>query len=220
MLSIRDQWTFEAGDVAEDFDRHVREQLPWYEIATRMVAHIARHYLPSNGTVIDVGASTGNIGRALSQTLEARNASLIAIEAAKEMAAKYNAPGQLIIESAESFKFSAKQPDVIICFLTLMFVPVAKRTWLLNEMKASLRPGGALIVFDKMVAGNGYLSTMLYRLTLIAKQEAGAAPGEIMAKDLSLAGIQRPLSERELQGFAPVFRFGDFAGFVFEKEAG
>jgi len=48
-----------------------------------------------------------------------------------------------------------------------------------------------LIVFDTMAAGSGYLSTML-------------------------AGIQRPMSEGDLVGFAPVFRFGDFADFVYE----
>ena len=215
-LKLRDDWTFRAADVASDFDRHVREQLPWYELATRMVAHIARHYLPPGGLILDVGAATGNIGRALADTIAARSARLIGIEASREMAARYDAPGEVIVADAVEVDYARYRPDVIIAFLTLMFVPVKDRRALLATMRQSLNSGGALIIFDKMAAGSGYLSTMLYRLTLIAKQEAGASAGEIMQKDLSLAGIQRPMTDSELQGFAPVFRFGDFAGFVFE----
>jgi len=215
-LRLRDDWTFRAADVASDFDRHVREQLPWYELATRMVAHIARHYLPPGGLILDVGAATGNIGRALADTIAARHARLIGIEASREMAARYDAPGEVVIADAVDVDFAHYRPDVIVCFLTLMFVPVKLRHVLISRMCQSLAKGGALIIFDKMAAGSGYLSTMLYRLTLIAKQEAGATAGEIMQKDLSLAGIQRPMTDSELTGFAPVFRFGDFAGFVYE----
>lgn len=215
-LRVRDEWTFKARDVADDFDRHVREQLPWYELATRMVAHIARHYLPQGGLMIDVGCSTGNIGRALQSTLAARDGRLVGVEASEEMAANYRGPGDVVVADVLDFDFEALGPDVIVCFLVLMFVPVKRRRALIERMRASLQKGGALIVFDKMAAGSGYLSTMLYRLTLIAKQEAGAGAAEIMAKDLSLAGVQRPMSEGELEGFAPVFRFGDFAGFVAE----
>ena len=37
---------------------------------------------------------------------------------------------------------------------------------------------------------------------------------EIIAKELSLAGVQRPLREEELAGFAQLFRFGDFGGWI------
>lgn len=215
-LKIRDQWTFNVRDVAGDFDRHVREQLPWYDLATRMVAHIARHYLPQGGLVIDVGCATGNIGRALETMLEARGGRLVSVDAAEEMSANYKGPGQVVVGDVCDFDFALYKPDVIVCFLTLMFVPVKKRAVLIERMRKSLQAGGALIIFDKMAAGSGYLSTMLYRLTLIAKREAGAEASDIMAKDLSLAGVQRPMSEDELAGFVPVFRFGDFGGYVAE----
>ena len=54
------------------FDGHVREQLPWYELASAAMGLIARQYIPKNGKVYDLGASTGNVGRVLAHTLEAR----------------------------------------------------------------------------------------------------------------------------------------------------
>ena len=58
-------------------------------------------------------------------------------------------------------------------------------------------------------------------MEVVASAGGGGAktPDEIIAKELSLAGVQRPLSEEELPGFTPVFRFGDFAGWLYEKAA-
>lgn len=218
-MVIKPEWTFRDRAVAQGFDAHVREQLPWYELATGAVAHIARCYLPDKGLIIDVGASTGNIGRALKPTIHARCADLVGIEASREMADLYDAPGDLRVVDAREFDFAAAAPDVIVCFLALMFVPVADRLALVERMAASLRPGGALIVFDKTMPRPGYLGTVLYRLTLAAKHEAGAPAEEVIAKELSISGVQRPMADHELASFVEVFRFGDFAGFVREAPA-
>lgn len=216
-LQVPREWTFRSRNVALQFDSHVREQLPWYELATGIVAQIARAYLPRGGVVIDVGASTGNIGRALAPLLEARRARVIPIDAAEEMKEVYDGPGDLLISDVAEFDFEATRPDLIVCFLSLMFVGVAERFRLINRMVASLRPGGAVIIFDKMVPTAGYIGTVAYRLTLAAKQEAGASPAEIVAKELSISGVQRPMRREEMEGFEEVFRFGDFAGFIRER---
>lgn len=216
-LGIPAEWTFRSRDVARRFDSHVREQLPWYELATGIVAHVARSYVPEKGFVIDVGCSTGNVGRALWRTLEARKANLLGIDSSPDMLDVYEGPGAFAVMDARDCDFAGKQPDLIVCFLALQFVPVKDRVWLIRKMKDSLRPGGALIVFDKMVPRPGYVGTVSYRLTLAAKNEAGASPAEIIAKELSILGVQRPLFDAELDGFVEFFRFGDFAGFVYEK---
>lgn len=218
-LSIPKNWTFRRGDVAANFDQHVRASLPWYDLATGAVAHIARHYIPEGGTVIDIGASNGNIGRALADTLAARGARLIAVDNAKEMLARYSGPGQPVISDARAFNYAAEKPDLIVSFLVLMFIPVAERAAVLDRMKAAVRPGGAVLVFDKMHTRAGHVGSVIYRLTLAAKYEAGATADDIIRKELSLAGIQRPMSESELAGFEPIFRFGDFGGYLYERPA-
>lgn len=91
-MDIPRNWTFENSEIATGFDRPVREQLPWYDLATGSIAHIARHYIPQDGLVYDIGAATGNIGGALQPTLTDRNAWLISIESSGEMAELYNGP--------------------------------------------------------------------------------------------------------------------------------
>lgn len=206
-------WTFQSDSVARNFDSHVREQLPWYDLATGLVAAVGRQFIPQGGLVYDVGASTGNVGRALAPILSQRGASLVALEPAPEMAALYDAPGELRPVGVEDEPFDGGA-DLIVCFLVLMFVPPARRVAVLAKLKGALRPGGALLVFDKALPAAGEVGALSLRLTLGAKYEAGASADEIIAKELSLAGVQRPLAPGELSGFHPIFRFGDFGGWL------
>lgn len=216
-FDIPSNWTFEDLGVAAGFERHVREQLPWYELATGAVAHVARHYIPSGGLVYDLGAATGNIGRALAPTLLARQADLIAVEPSPEMAAQYCGPQpeRLLVERAERIRFEPF--DVAVAFLTLMVVAPAERAALLTRLRAMMRPGGTLIVFDKCEAECGYPGTVLWRLALADKLASGVDPAEIVAKELSLSGVQRPLPRALLPANAiEFFRFGEFAGWLIE----
>lgn len=215
-LEIPGDWTFASPNVARFFDHHVRESLPWYDLATGIVAHIVRSYLPASGRVIDVGCSTGNIGRAIRTTLEARGGHLTGIDSSESMKDMYDAPGEFIAADAVAFNYQVGKPDVIVCFLSLMFVAPKSRGALIRQMKMAIPAGGALIVFDKMMPRPGYVGTVGYRLTLAAKHEAGASADEVIRKELSISGLQRPMDESELSGFCEVFRFGDFAGFVWE----
>ena len=87
-------WTFHG--FAGEFDGHVREQLPWYELASAAMGLIARQYIPKDGKVYDLGASTGNVGRVLAPTLEARCARLTALDECPDMVEAYNAPGRAL----------------------------------------------------------------------------------------------------------------------------
>jgi tRNA (cmo5U34)-methyltransferase len=215
-FDIPTNWTFEDKGVAAGFERHVREQLPWYELATGAVAHVARHYLPEDGVMYDLGASTGNISRALAETIAARHVTLHSIELSHEMAELYSGPQpeRLIIKDIRDVAY---QPyDLAVSFLTLMFVPVADRPTLIGTLRKSLRPGGAMVVFDKAEAQGGYAGTVLWRLALAGKVASGVSPEDIIAKELSLGGVQRPLSRDLLEPCIEFFKFGEFTGYLIE----
>lgn len=215
-MPIPADWTFRNVAVAQAFDDHVREQLPWYDLASGAVAHIARHYIPDHGVVYDVGASTGNIGRLLSDSLEARQARLLAVEPSEQMADVYNGPGTLI--RADALTVEYEPFDVAVLMLVVMFMPVSEREQYLRRLYQFLRPGGAMIVMDKVDATCGYLATVLRRLTLAGKVATGCNADEIIAKELSLAGLQRPIDPSILPGEPEMFfRFGEFAGWLIEK---
>jgi len=216
-MKIPRDWTFKTAHSARHFDRHVREQLPWYELTTGVIAHIARHYIPEGGMVYDIGASTGNVGKAIASTLKTRGAKLVALDNSPNMKPLYEGPGELTIADATTYDF---QPfDLAVCFLSLMFVHPAKRGHLLATLRKQTKPGGALVIFDKTVPESGYVATVLWRLTLAGKISNGADPSDVIAKELSLSGVQRPIEPKELPGAVEIFRFGDFAGWIIEQSA-
>lgn len=218
-LAIPETWTFERSDVADAFDQHVREQLPWYDLVTSAIAQIGRHYIPKGGLVYDIGASQGNVGRSLEGLMTERGARLVAIEPAHEMADLYTGPGLLVRSTAEEFDFEPF--DFAVAMLALMFVAPADVRALLEKLTTQIRPGGALVLVERTLPPDGYLSIVTSRLTLAAKAAMGAASADIVAKELSLSGVQRPLDVGMLHDFGAVewFRFGDFAGYVIESVA-
>jgi tRNA (cmo5U34)-methyltransferase len=213
---IPTNWTFRDDGIAAGFERHVRESLPWYDLATGAVAHVARHYLPERGLVYDLGASTGNIGRALAATLLARDARLIPVEMSPEMADRYAGPQAENLMRDDICGVAFESFDVAVMFLTLMFVPIVERRDLIKRLRDACNPGGAIIILDKCEAVQGYAATVLWRLALAGKVATGCAPEDIIAKELSLGGVQRPIARADLGVAVEFFRFGEFAGWLIE----
>ncbi len=216
-LEIPRNWTFRSKTVARNFDDHVREQLPWYDLATNAVAHFGRHYIPRGGRVYDIGASTGNVGLALRETLDQRQARFTAIEASQEMADRYQGPPELVVADAVGFEFEPF--DFAVCFLVLMFLPIETRWAFVARLHKLVKPGGALLIVDKVQAPAGYLGTAFSRLTLQQKLAVGANPEAILRKELSLAGYQRPVDPACLPASAwRFFQVGEFVGWVITQK--
>jgi len=214
-LEIPKHWTFRSHAVAKHFDQHVRAQLPFYELATSAVAHFGRHYIPNGGRVYDIGASTGNVGNALRETLVQRKAKFTAIDESQEMAERYAGPSQLVVADAVSYAFEPF--DFAVCFLVFMFLPVATRGSFLRRLQGLTKAGGALVILDKVQMPPGYVGTAFSRLALQQKLAVGAEPAAILQKELSLAGYQRPLDTRLLPKSARVFfQVGEFVGWIIE----
>lgn len=218
---IPERWTFKSPAVARRFNAHVREQLPWYDQLLGCIAHFGAHYIPRDGVVYDVGASTGNVGRSLAPYLNDRNALLTSIEPSKAMdfasSSAHKPPGAWVVEDALKFDF---QPfDFCVCNLVVMFLPVAERGKFIRRLVDLVRPGGALVVVDKVISPPGYLGTVMRRLAMKWKLDAGATAEEIIAKELSLGGVQRPINPAIIPVNATrFFQMGEFVGWIYERE--
>jgi tRNA (cmo5U34)-methyltransferase len=213
---IPNNWTFKNKEVAQTFNNHVREHLPWYDMVTFGVSCIAKNYLPVGGVVYDIGASTGNISNALKETVEHRSAKIYNIEPSIEMISCFNGIGDIITSEAQDVNY--KEFDVAVLFLTMMFVPVKERASLFKKLYTLCNAGGCIIIVDKVEAVEGYIGTVFSRLTLENKKKSNVPSAEILDKELSLSGEQRPLDISLLPPHAKTwFKFGDFTGYIVEK---
>lgn len=215
-------WTFNSQEITKNFDSHVREQLPWYDMVTETVVFIVRNYLTPINTVMDIGCSTGNMIDKLLPLLKERNCEALGVEKSETMYEyldkKYINNLFVEIEHTDVVGVDAYIPSaqVYILFLTLMFIPVDKRENLLNTIRARCNKGGAIIVVDKINDHEGYFSTVLKRLTWHFKILQGAKPEDIVKKEMELCGVQIPIDVNLVHDGKMFFRMGDFAGWVIE----
>jgi len=213
-------WTFETLEIANTFDNHVREQLPWYDMVTESVAYIIKNYLSENDTVVDIGASTGNMIEKILPLVQERSCYITAIEKSESMfdKLKNKYANESCIELVDSDVMDIELPKakVYILFLTLMFIPIHQRQKLMQRIKDKCEEGGVIIIVDKVCDHHGYFSTVLKRLTMHFKLLQGAKPEDVLIKEMSLAGVQIPIDIFLLGNAKEFFRMGEFAGWVVE----
>jgi tRNA (cmo5U34)-methyltransferase len=221
---IPEHWTFDSAAVAARFDQHVREQLPWYDHLLDCIVHFGAHYIQEKGWVYDVGASTGNVGVRLAPYMCERGAHLVAIERSPDMARKWQPPPgvafdnfKLLVEDVRTAEIG--NFDFCVVNLVLMFLPSPDRANLVRKLVELVNPGGALVIVDKVNSPPGYLGTVFRRMAMKWKLAAGATAEEIVAKELSLGGVQRPISPAIIPANATrFFQFGEFVGWIYERE--
>lgn len=209
------RWSFELPTVASHFDAHVREQLPFYELATTAVADLVRFYLQPGGTLLDIGASTGNVSRACFDVLDERNAKAINVEPSQEMVARFRGVGDVVQARIENI--DVPQCDVAVSFLTLGFVPPKERRQLIGRILKSIAPGGALVLVERVECDRNATASRL--LISSAKLRNGSPAQSVVAKEVSIAGVLRPVCCEMLAAFSPwlFFAYGDFHGYVIER---
>lgn len=213
-------WTFDTPEIADKFDSHVREQLPWYDMVTDAVVYIVRNYLTEKGRVVDVGASTGNMIDKLMPLLLERKATAVAIEKSPSMVdvlhQRFENHHNVTVVQGDITRADLQPSQVYIVFLTMMFIPVHERRRVIAKLKANLIEGGVLILVDKVADHGGYFSTVLKRLGMHWKLQQGAELGEVTTKEMSLAGVQIPFDTSWIPEAKEFFRMGEFVGWVVE----
>jgi tRNA (cmo5U34)-methyltransferase len=205
---------FSGEMTGKNFDMHVNEQLPFYSMLTSAVSMIVRNYLPKHGRMYDIGASTGNITKAIADFAKDRDTEIISIDSSEDMASTWQGYG--FFKTANAIDFKYEKFDVAVCFLVLMFMTKAERYRLIEKLKDRMNEGGIIIIVDKITVEGGYFGTVLRRMTFDYKLKNGASPNEIINKELSLSGILRPFDDNETEGFKEFFRLGEFVGWVIE----
>ena len=217
-IQIPNVWTFDSEPIASNFDNHVREQLPFYDLVSQAIVDLVALYVERQGAVVDIGASTGNIAKRLNALLVTRDAKCVSIEQSDSMARIWNAPGELV--HANVLDVDLPPANAVVSNLTFMFVPPSERRQLLAKILASLTDNGALILVERFESQYGAMANR--HLIQAAKFRSGTPLNDVLSKEVSLAGVLRPLDYGLLEPYKhwQFFAYGDFRGYVVERPNG
>jgi tRNA (cmo5U34)-methyltransferase len=215
--------------VAGVFDDMLNRSVPFYAEVQRMVVELALHLVDDDGVVYDVGSSTGTtligIASALGPESRVRFRGLEPSEAMRERCARKLASldrPERIEVLPDTIESMSELPDArVVCMLyTLQFVRPIHRRRVLEMVHRSLRPGGCLLLAEKILAGEPALRRLYIELYHDYKRRSGYTNTEIARKREALENVLVPFSSEEnVQllrevGFGlvePAFRWYNFA---------
>ncbi|SKG08343.1 methyltransferase domain-containing protein [Mycobacteroides abscessus] len=222
------RWMFN-GEVAEVFDNMLQRSIPNYHTMRAAVFDLGRRFVSDEPYVVDIGASRGEaIAPFVTQC--SGKGKFIAVESASSMAEVLRtrfANDNVDVHEADIRRYCPDGPiDVVLVILTLQFIPIEHRQKVIRKLYERIRPGGAMILVEKILGGDSEINELMVDLYYELKLHNGYTREDIDRKALSLEGVLVPVTSRwneELlnsAGFSSVecfWRWMNFSGWIAVK---
>ena len=225
-------FTFDTK-VAQVFDDMVGRSVPFYAELQHMLADLTLQFTPEqDGRICDLGCSTGTTidfilsnpsCPASTHAYGVDNAPAMLEEARQKLAAHVGAHRVTFITADLDGDLQLPSVNVVLMNWTLQFVRPIHREALLRRIYTSLRPGGALLMAEKVLVEDSMLNRMYIELYYRYKAKQGYTVEEIQRKRESLENVLIPYRVEENVellkrcGFDAVdtcFRWFNWAAFV------
>jgi len=184
--------------VARVFPDMIARSVPGYATVLGTVGLIAARFAQPASTCYDLGCSLGAVSRALRPALAGKAGRIVAVDNSPAMleAARHSVPaaGEPPIEFvlADVRDAAIADASVVVLNYTLQFVPPADRLDLLRRIRSGLRPGGVLILSEKICFPDPALDGVMTAAHEAFKQANGYSALEISRKRAALERVLVP----------------------------
>ena len=198
-----------TGDFAKDFvfDEQVvrvfpdmiRRSVPGYGLVLHMSGLVARRYVQANSNVYDLGCSLGATTLAMRQAVSAPGVRFIAVDSSPEMIGQCRgrlgpedgqAPVQCIQEDV--CRLDISNSSMTVLNYTLQFIEPQQRLSLLSRITAGTRPGGVLLLSEKICFEQPVEQELQTELHHDFKRAQGYSELEIARKRNALERVLQP----------------------------
>jgi tRNA (cmo5U34)-methyltransferase len=219
--------------VATVFDDMVSRSVPFYAELQQLLADLCVQFVPEqDGAVCDLGCSTGTtIDLILSHPAcpatthgyGIDNAAAMLDQARGKLADLIQAKRVTLTQADLDSDLKLPPVNVVLMNWTLQFVRPIHREGLMRRIYASIQPGGALLMAEKVLVEDSLLNRLYIELYYRYKARQGYTAEEIQRKRESLENVLVPYRVEENEellkrcGFAAVdtcFRWYNWAAFV------
>jgi tRNA (cmo5U34)-methyltransferase len=190
--------------VAEVFDDMLARSVPSYAQVIGMTGELLARSLRSGDRVYDLGCSTGNTLLELARRMEGLDLAYVGLDNSPAMIEKATRKAELFCKSdrlrfvqEEITRAELEEAGAIILNYTLQFVAPERRRNFLCRVHAALRPGGLLILSEKVLAPGPELNRAFVDIHLDFKRAQGYSEIEIARKREALENVLLPLTAEE-----------------------
>ncbi len=222
--------------VAAVFDDMIERSVPGYRTIVTAIGLLAERLAQPDSHLYDLGCSLGAASFAMARRITAPGCTLFAVDNAWPMIRRLRRRLDRIPLPVPVLPVCADLADIRICNasmvvlnFTLQFIPPVRRLPLLAHIHRGLRPGGALVLSEKIALEDPGQQRLFTELHHAFKRARGYSDLEIAQKRAALENVLIPESlprhvERLQQaGFSNVevwFRYFNFVSLIALKGRG
>lgn len=221
--------------VAEVFDDMLNRSIPCYRQVIDMSISLLNRFCRNGDIIYDLGCSTGITLIEIARKLALQDLNFIGIDSSQAMVDKARLKLEMFSSSYDISchrqniaEVELKQCGAVLINYTLQFLTPDTRAVLLKKVYQALRPGGILILTEKITSPHSDIKKNYEDIYLEFKKEQGYSDTEIARKRKALENVLIPFTIRdnvlimEKSGFTHVesfFQWFNFAAFLGLKEA-
>jgi tRNA (cmo5U34)-methyltransferase len=216
--------------VVEVFDDMLDRSIPFYSQVIESSAQLLKRFLEPGDTVYDLGCANGSSLLEIARQLQDDELTFIGIDNSLPMLEKARLKAELFSkQDSVSFQleditdFNQEGVGAILLNYTLQFIRPVVREQFLNSLFSSLRPGGIVLISEKIISHDRRLNREYINIYHDFKKSRGYSELEIAKKREALENVLIPFSLKENHellkqcGFTPVetfFQWFNFASII------
>ncbi len=195
-----EEFRFDSS-VANVFPDMIQRSVPGYGLVISMTGLLAEKYLQSDSYGYDLGASLGASTLAMAGVAEERNCHLVVVDSSSAMvekcqenlvAANLSNNALLNFRCEDIRDTEINNASFVTMNFTLQFIPVAERGALLARIADGMRPGGGLMLSEKIGFNDPEQQKRMESLHHTFKRANGYSDLEISQKRTALEDVLIP----------------------------
>jgi len=185
--------------VAAVFTDMINRSVPGYGTIVSQIGTLAMRYAQPGSVCYDLGCSLGAATLAMRRQIRAPGCRIVAIDSSaamiercRELLAADQSPVPVALHCADILEVDISDASVVVLNFTLQFIPPERRAALIAKIHAGLRPGGMLILSEKIHFEDPELNALFIDLHHRFKEQNGYTQTEISRKRAAIEHVLVP----------------------------
>lgn len=185
--------------VVEVFPDMIQRSVPGYATIVSTIGKLAGQYAQNNSNLYDLGSSLGAVTLSMRRNIDKQNCQIIAVDNSAAMVERcklhlegFRSDVPVTVELADINEIEINNASVVALNFTLQFIPQPQRFALLEKIYQGLKPGGVLLLSEKVKGENTLVDDLLIDLHHDFKRANGYSELEISQKRSAIENVMRP----------------------------
>ncbi len=185
--------------VAAVFTDMIQRSVPGYQTIIQNIRQLASEYIQPDSNCYDLGCSLGAASLAMSHGNQQTGVKILSIDNSSAMIErcktniegfKHHTPIELVQDDIRNI--AIQNASMVVLNYTLQFIPQPLRHRVLESIYRGMRPGGLLVLSEKIVFSDEKVNQLMIQLHHQFKRDNGYSELEISQKRSALENVLIP----------------------------